>query len=94
MKNVIGFIPKSWEVQPDYYRNIFDNWNAIFIVDDGTTLGTEYHLQLVGDILGGKKYANRVEILRQDKDCRRPVFHTSFKSIKEAYNKLLPKLKN
>lgn len=92
MKNQIGFIPKTWKVQPDYYRNIFDNWNAVFIVDDGTNLGTEYHLQLTGDILGGKKYANTVEVLRQDKDCRRSTSYTQFKSIKKAYAALLPKL--
>ena len=94
MKNKIGFIPKSYPVQPDYYRDIFNHWAAIFIVDDGTTLGKEYHLQLGGgDFFNGCKEARFVEILKQNKDCRTNIFQDEFKSIKSAYEQLLKVIK-
>lgn len=92
MKNKIGFIPKTWEVQPDYYKQIFRNWIAVFLVDDGSTMGIEYHLELESNGFYHPENADIVRLLRQDKDCRRFINAERFKSIKQAYKALLPNL--
>lgn len=43
IKNKIGFIDEKY-TQPDFYRNIFNNWAAVYIIND-----TEYHVQIVTD---------------------------------------------
>ena len=90
MQNKIGFIPKSFEIQPDYYKQIFRNWVAVFIVDDGSIMGIEYHLELESNGFYHPEKADIVRILRQDKDVRRFINTERFKSIKQAYSKLLP----
>lgn len=93
MKNVIGFIPKSAPVQPDYYSKIFNNWNAVFIVDDGSVMGTEYHIELVSNGFFHPELVDHIEILKQTPTCRKRICAENFKSIKQAYLHLLPLLK-
>jgi hypothetical protein len=93
MRNRIGFIPKTWEVQPDYYKQIFRSWVAVFIVDDGTTLGQEYHLELESEGYWHPEKASCARLLKQHPDCRRFINPERFKSIKQAYQHLLPIIK-
>lgn len=87
MKNQIGFIPKSWPVQPDYYSFIFNNWNAIFLTGEGE----KFYLEIVSDFytqLAGKG----VEVLRQTPECRVQVSPKRFPTIKEAYQVLMKRI--
>jgi len=87
MKNQHGFIPKRY-MQPDYYRLIFNGWCAVYIHPQTRTA---YHLQLKP-----KPWArsdtpvSEIEVLRQDKDCRRPVSRTltTIKAAVEVIDRL------
>ncbi len=80
MLNRIGFVPKGFRPQPDYYKLAFDAWCAVFLTDD-----EEYHLQLVLDPWewqNGYAHAKGCEVLRQLPTCRIDVMGREFPSIK------------
>ena len=85
MKNKIGFIPKSFSIQPDYYKNCFNNWNAVFLTDNDE----EYHIELCGNVFNNWETANEVSLLKQNKEFRTPVCMQNFKTIKSAYDHLI-----
>ncbi len=80
MKNQYGFIPKRYQ-QPDRYRLIGNGWCAIY---KHSETGVDYHLQLYPNILASStEKASYIQVLRQDKDCRRAISE-QLKTIKAA----------
>lgn len=87
MLNKCGFIPKKSELQPDYYRNIFNGWCAIFIDDQDN----EYHLQMNLDpwaFRDGYCHAKSISILKQNPKSRSDITGKEFQSIKGALERL------
>lgn len=82
MRNQIGFIPKSYKLQPDYYGKFFNNWAAIFLTKDGQ----EFHIELQGSFYN-KEEAKHIEILKQNSTNRTVIFR-DIKSIKQAVETL------
>jgi hypothetical protein len=76
MRNKHGFIPKRFR-QPDYYRQIFDNWAAVYKV-----CGAEYHVELKSD-WRNRSTAHSVEILSQGPNSR-SVLCGGIPSVKQA----------
>jgi hypothetical protein len=90
MKNQYGFVPKQYR-QPDRYRMIFNGWCAIY---RHPQTSVEYHLQLLPKPWArSMSDAPHIEVLRQDKDCRRPVSQrlTTIKAAVEVLGKLFDK---
>ena len=69
MKNQYGFIPARYK-QPHSYRLIFGGWCAIYKYPK---TGVEYHLQLMPKLHISRENASHIQVLRQDKDCRRQI---------------------
>jgi len=65
LKNKINFIPKNYSIKPDYYKNCFGAWRAVFLVNNEI-----YNLQLVVDIYNNPNNAKGIEILKQYPTCR------------------------
>jgi hypothetical protein len=80
MKNRIGFIPRNAPIQPDYYKNCFNMWCAVFL----TKNDKEYHIQL-NHVCGDMEWegANDVDILLQTKTHRVQI-RQPIKTLKEA----------
>lgn len=77
MINKTNFIPLKYR-QPNSYRNIFDNWNAVYEIG-----GETYYLEINADFhhnLDGK----HINILVQHPKHRGWVTQENFKSIKSA----------
>jgi len=88
MKNQYGFIPKRYR-RPDRYRQIGIGWCAIYT---HPVTGIEYHLQLWPNILSSSRSdAPHIQVLRQDKDCRRSVSErlTTIKAAVSVVERLL-----
>lgn len=80
-KNILGFIPKRYK-QPDYYKELFGSYNAVYIADNDK----EFMIEACTHFLCSEKIGERIEhlqILRQDKDGRR-VLCPNIKTFKEA----------
>lgn len=76
--NRIGFASgKRYEIQPDYYKNIFNAWNAVYLIGDD-----EFHICLNPDFYS-REHVRDIEILKQTEKCRVPV-RQNLKSVKEA----------
>lgn len=79
MKNRIGFVPKSSQIQPDYYSLIFNGWTAVFIAEDNT----EFHLSLIPDY-SKVDCAKEIQVLKQGSSCRTPVRPGKITSIRQG----------
>lgn len=88
MKNRPNFIPKSYNLEPDYYRECFGCWNAVYEAADGG----EYMIELNAHF-PDYNVANTCSILRQDEDCRRAVY-PDCKTLREAVNAMKTILDN
>jgi hypothetical protein len=85
MQNRIGFIPKSYP-QPDYYKNCFDAWCAVYI---HPRTDEEYHIQLVLDHADRECKAVRyAEILKQTPSFRTPMSCDKFLTLKSAVERM------
>lgn len=87
MKNQYGFVPKRYR-QPDRYRLMGIGWCAIYKHPE---TGAEYHLQLMPSVLSlSPTDAKHIQVLRQDKDCRRSVSEwlTTIKAAVEVVDRL------
>lgn len=88
--NVIGFVPKKYR-QPDYYKELFLMWNAVYLTDDGR----EYHVQARPHFLSSNYEGARIEnleLLVQCSDCRRKIgeyktFKACFEALERRINK-------
>lgn len=80
MRNKYGFVPKSASIQPDYYREIFGNWTAIFKAGNGT----EFHIGMVTEYWRHRNHdtAKQVEVLIQKPTCRTQL--QTYTSIRAA----------
>lgn len=89
-KNVIGFVPKKYR-QPDYYKELFCSWNAVYLTDDGR----EYHVEACPHFLVSEKMGARIDtlyLLVQCPDCRRQLGeYKTFKACFEALEKRISK---
>lgn len=80
MKNEIGFIGTKHTTQPDYYKRIFANWAAVYIIND-----IEYYIQSVSDPYDIKnEEIEGFEVLKQNKESLSNVTEKTFKSLKDA----------
>ena len=78
VQNKIGFASsKRYEIKPDYYKNIFNGWNAVYLIGDD-----EYHICLNPDFYN-HEHVRDIEILKQTSTCRTVIIQR-LKSIKEA----------
>lgn len=90
-KNTYGFIQKKHR-QPHYYKELFCNYNAVYIAEDGTEFMVEANPHfLVAERLGA--YIDHYTILRQDSDCRKVIasYVKTQKRAMEIVEKLLEK---
>lgn len=84
-KNEYGFILKRYQ-QPSYYREVFGNYNAVYV----SQMGTKIMIVAVPHFLCSEKLGANIDhydILRQDADCRR-MLACDIKSQKKAIEKL------
>lgn len=88
MKNRLNFIPKSYNLEPDYYKECFGCWNAVYEAANGV----EYMIELNAHF-PDYNVANTCSILRQDEDCRRAVY-PDCKTLREAVNTMKTILDN
>lgn len=79
MKNKPGFIPKTTEILPTEYREIFEGWTAIFKINTGE----EYHIQINADYFNPKRGKN-VSVLKQYPTHRTEIAQEPFATIKAA----------
>jgi|WetSurMetagenome_2_1015567.scaffolds.fasta_scaffold191299_1 hypothetical protein len=81
MKNEVGFIKSK--LQPDYYKNIFGGWTAVFLIND-----KEYHLSLNIDY-STKKIKDFSILIQMAENRIEKSVHKSFKNAYEALLKLI-----